>query len=242
FLLTAAFVLPIKAQVAPSGEAGLVGEWISIQPEKNTVTLTQLLITKESDGWKLQASGKCGDIECDFGKVPLEVVGRSSSNGSFDQGFAILERDSTTTYLIVKKAENKLIAEAVTISRGDSENSNFRSVYVMRNKNVTDETSENESFPPSIIRRSEGLIRGNAIERPLPEYPAEAKKAGIEGDVVIELLINEEGNVAHARIKEGPQELQAAALAAVKNWKFRPTLLNGNPMKVCGVVTFRFKL
>ncbi len=99
-----------------------------------------------------------------------------------------------------------------------------------------------EPPPPSIVRRSEGVIRGNAISKPIPDYPPLAKSARVEGDVVIEITISEDGDVAAARVVSGHPLLQQAALSAARQWKFKPTLLNNTPVKVSGVLTFRFKL
>lgn len=96
--------------------------------------------------------------------------------------------------------------------------------------------------PPSIIRRSEGVLRGNAINRALPQYPAIAKDAEIEGDVVVEVTIDEEGKVALARVVSGHPLLQASAIVAAKEWTFNPTSIDGTPVKVSGVLTFRFAL
>jgi protein TonB len=92
------------------------------------------------------------------------------------------------------------------------------------------------------VRRSEGVIRGNAINRVIPEYPAIARHALITGDVEIEIIISEEGNVISARILSGHALLQQAALSAARMWKFKPTLLNHEPVKVQGVLTFRFNI
>jgi len=96
--------------------------------------------------------------------------------------------------------------------------------------------------PPSIVRRSEGVIRGNALDKPSPDYPQLAKTAHVEGDVVVEITIGEDGNVSGARVISGHPLLQASALSAAKRWKFKPTLLNNTAVKVSGVLTFRFKL
>jgi periplasmic protein TonB len=98
------------------------------------------------------------------------------------------------------------------------------------------------SPPPEIVRRSEGVIRGNAIDRIVPIYPSIARQAQIQGDIVVEILIDEGGNVATARILSGPALLQQAALTAARQWKFKPTMLNNVPVKVQGMLTFRFHI
>ncbi len=95
---------------------------------------------------------------------------------------------------------------------------------------------------PSIIRRSEGVLRGNAINKALPEYPAVAKDAEVEGDVVVEVTVDEEGKVSNARVVSGHPMLQASAIVAAKEWTFNPTSIDGNPVKVSGVLTFRFRI
>lgn len=96
--------------------------------------------------------------------------------------------------------------------------------------------------PSGPIRRSEGVLRQNALIRVAPEYPKDAAAARIEGDVVCEILIDVGGNVTEARVLSGPPELHSAALAAVRQWIFKPTLLNGRLVRVTGGITFRFTL
>lgn len=98
------------------------------------------------------------------------------------------------------------------------------------------------SLPPNVVRRSEDVIRKNAINKVTPKYPALAKMAHVEGNVVVEVVIGERGQVDNARVLSGPPLLQQAALSAARKWKFNHTLLNNSPVKVSGVLTFRFSL
>lgn len=95
---------------------------------------------------------------------------------------------------------------------------------------------------PSIIRRSEGVIQGNAVNRVTPDYPDLAKRSNVSGEVRVDIVIGERGEVISARAVSGHPTLQAAALRAAKQWKFNPTMLNGVPVKVEGILTFRFFL
>lgn len=92
------------------------------------------------------------------------------------------------------------------------------------------------------VRRSEGVLRGNAINKVTPAYPPIAKQTGVSGDVTVEVLIDENGRVVSARALGGPALLQQTAVAAARGWSFRPTLLNGQAVKVTGAITFRFNL
>jgi protein TonB len=73
-----------------------------------------------------------------------------------------------------------------------------------------------------------------------PVYPAIAQSARVQGDVVIEATIDEEGKVADARVIKSVPLLDQAALDAVRQWEYRPSLLNGIPTPVVTTVTVRF--
>jgi TonB family protein len=92
------------------------------------------------------------------------------------------------------------------------------------------------------IVQSEGVIRGNALMKPKPDYPTLARSTAIQGDVQIEITISEEGNVINAQVLSGHALLRKAALEAALRWKFNPTMLNKTPVKVQGILTFRFTL
>lgn len=87
-----------------------------------------------------------------------------------------------------------------------------------------------------------GVLQGEAIKRVEPVYPPAAKFSRISGSVIIEATVDEEGNVINAHTVSGPDLLRGASEAAIKEWKFKPTLSNGMPTKIIGTVTFNFHL
>ena len=95
---------------------------------------------------------------------------------------------------------------------------------------------------PKIIRKSGGVLQRDAIKRVHPAYPPLAKAAAISGDVVIELTVDEEGNVIQTKAITGHPLLRDSAIEAAKEWKFKPTKLSGVPVKVIGTITFKFTL
>ena len=78
------------------------------------------------------------------------------------------------------------------------------------------------------------------IKEVAPLYPAIAQSARVQGDVVIEATIDEEGKVADARVVKSVPLLDQAALDAVRQWEYRPSLLNGVPTAVVTTVTIKF--
>ena len=75
-----------------------------------------------------------------------------------------------------------------------------------------------------------------------PVYPADAQAAGVQGIVIIEALIGTDGLVKEAKVLRGVQMLDAAALEAVMQWRYTPTLLNGDPVELIMTVTVTFTL
>lgn len=89
---------------------------------------------------------------------------------------------------------------------------------------------------------SSGVLLGKAIRRPTPVYPPLARQMRVAGTVHVEVVIDERGRAISAFVIKGPPLLWSAALEAARRWVFRPTLLNGHPVKVTGVLIFRFHL
>ena len=94
--------------------------------------------------------------------------------------------------------------------------------------------------PPKTI--SGGVLNGKAISKPQPAYPPIAKAARASGTVIVQVLVDEKGNVVSARAVSGHPLLQPSAVAAARQAKFSPTLLSGQPVKVTGVITYNFVL
>ena len=91
-------------------------------------------------------------------------------------------------------------------------------------------------------KSSDKLQKGELIEAPQPTYPEEAKKEKIEGEVTVVITIGDEGNVISAKARSGPEPLYRASEGAALKARFKPSLLNGKPVKVSGVMTYNFVL
>ena len=87
---------------------------------------------------------------------------------------------------------------------------------------------------------SGGVLNGKAVHLVTPPYPAIARSAHASGQVQVQVLIDENGNVLSARPMSGHPLLQAAAAAAARASKFTPTKLSGQPVKVNGVIIYNF--
>lgn len=87
-----------------------------------------------------------------------------------------------------------------------------------------------------------GVLEGRAISLPQPPYPAIAKAVRASGMVTIKVIVDEEGKVVAAQAESGHPLLLAAALQAARQARFSPTMLNGKPVKVSGVINYNFAL
>ena len=80
------------------------------------------------------------------------------------------------------------------------------------------------------------------MKKVAPSYPASALRMQIAGDVELLATISKDGNITHIQVLSGNSQLTKAATDAVKQWKYKPYLLNGEPVEIQTQVTVRFKL
>lgn len=88
----------------------------------------------------------------------------------------------------------------------------------------------------------ERLQKGHLITRVNPVYPAEAQRQGIEGPVKTHVVFSAEGAVTKVTFVSGPQELAVAAMDAIRQWRYSPTLFDGKPVETEDNVTILFRL
>ena len=97
--------------------------------------------------------------------------------------------------------------------------------------------------PAQRVRVSQGVINGLLVNRVEPAYPVLAQQARIQGVVVLAAIIGKDGSVQHLQVTSGHPLLAPAAIAAVKQWRYKPYVLNGEPVEVetTIVVTFHVR-
>ncbi|HSE31089.1 MAG TPA: TonB family protein [Pyrinomonadaceae bacterium] len=107
--------------------------------------------------------------------------------------------------------------------------------------NLGDEPPPSPASKP-IKPVSGGVLNGTALVLPPPAYPESAKRMKIQGVVTVEVVLDETGKVISANATDGPQMLRDAAVLAAKRARFSPTKLSGMPVKVSGVINYKFAL
>jgi periplasmic protein TonB len=99
-----------------------------------------------------------------------------------------------------------------------------------------------QASTPRSVRVSSSVLQGKAITRHKPDYPALARTIRLSGSVSVEVVIGLDGHVEAARAVSGHPLLVKAAVDAAYGWRFEPTLLNGTPVRVTGVIVFNFTM
>jgi len=95
---------------------------------------------------------------------------------------------------------------------------------------------------PQRVRISQGVTKGLLIHKQEPTYPPLARAARVQGDVVLSALIDVNGQITNLQLVSGHPMLVPAAIEAVRQWRYKPYLLNGQPVEVETTITVIFTL
>jgi TonB family protein len=156
-----------------------------------------------------------------------------SVEGTKGKGQYQVELSRTDSVWHVKKAIVKT-ADGETIQVVDSR----RAPEELPSPDINTSPDSTDLTPKDAIRG--GDLTAKATSLPKPAYPAIAKQAKAVGQVVVRVLVDENGNVIGARAIMGHPLLQAVSVAAARSAKFTPTKVAGKPVKVSGTITYRF--
>jgi protein TonB len=99
-----------------------------------------------------------------------------------------------------------------------------------------------QTTPSATQHVSSGVMQGMLINKIIPVYPAIARATRTSGAVVLQATISRTGTIENLRVTSGPAMLRQAALDAVKQWRYRPYMLNGQPVEVETAVEVDFTL
>jgi protein TonB len=95
---------------------------------------------------------------------------------------------------------------------------------------------------PTRVRVSQGVSQGLLIHKVQPTYPPLARQARVQGTVVLTAVIGKDGSIQNLRVLSGHPMLSGSALEAVKQWRYKPYYLNGEPVEVETTINVNFTL
>ena len=99
-----------------------------------------------------------------------------------------------------------------------------------------------EAGAKSVQRIPAKVMAARIVSQVQPKYPEKAKKAKIQGTVLLDVEIGKDGSVENVKVASGPEMLRQSALVAVRQWKYKPYLLNGNPVEVDTTISVVYSL
>jgi len=102
--------------------------------------------------------------------------------------------------------------------------------------------ADTQAAPSQRVRVSSRVMGELVIKKVAPQYPEEARRAHIQGTVLLQVVVSKNGTVEDVQLISGPPELTEAAIKAVKHWKYKPYLLQGEPVEVETIIQVNFSL
>jgi TonB family protein len=177
--------------------------------------------------------------------VPASTVAHTNSES---KGEAIVAKSSVNNASTLNQKSSSLPESMITADKlnatGALEVGNART-----NSNAHAPTVKLDSEPPPppapkpILKPvSGGVLNGTAISLPSPIYPENAKRLRVSGVVTVEVVVDETGKVIAAQASSGPAVLRDVAVQAALRARFSPTKLSGQPLKVSGIINYKFGL
>jgi TonB family protein len=95
---------------------------------------------------------------------------------------------------------------------------------------------------PQVVKVSQGVMEGLVIKRVQPKYPSQAMQLHIQGAVQLEATVSKNGSITNLKVISGDGLLARAAQEAVKQWRYKPYYLNGEPVEIQTQILVNFKL
>lgn len=202
------------------------------------------------DARTVSATGSAGDYVQALVEVAARQIGPRPAFASEFLGRSSLKRRVEMLLSTTRESRSKLICSAAAIACcvmiaawtsaralplpwTDGASADHAAVQAPEQK------SSNSSKP---IRVGGETQEQKLVKKVTPTYPKEAKEKHIQGKVLLDVTISKEGHVTSVEVVSGPAELVQSAVDAVKQWEYRPTLLNGEPVEVTSNVWVNYTL
>ena len=208
-----------------AGSAKLFGT-VSDASQARVPNATIVVSNKEGGIKEITSSSAAGEFEfriLPLGRYSVEV--RTGGFRPFQQALELHANEPRELHVVLEVGE---VAETVNVVA----------------KAPPAAPPDTRSGPPRRIRVGGNVQATKLVHRVQPIYPEQAQVQGIQGTVLIEAVILKDGSMGTMRVlnKLADPDLVASAVEAVKNWRYEPTLLNGQPIEVVTTITVNFRL
>jgi TonB family protein len=177
-------------------------------------------------------------IPNDLGLTPRKININKRSEEEAPTAPAIHLADVLPGAVAVRSAEGPGVSSGGEIMQPAANTSAVTAMPVAATGNTAIGTRE----PRTKVFVPANTLLHSVIASPHPVYPAVARAQRVEGDVVLQALVDESGKIETVSVVSGPEPLRDAAMSAMKNWRFKPYQLDGRPVAVRTFVDFHFNL
>jgi TonB family protein len=185
----------------------------------------------------LAAQGRFGRVQDSLSHGRLAEATKELQRIAVEAG-PRLERPSPAEEKVLRRAI-ETSRKILVASRGAEDRNAARQVLCLSRAYFSEELPGIEEA----LRVGGGVRRPELIGEPIRRFPPEARKAGVQGTVIVEAIIDREGCTRRPKVLKGVSKgVDGAALAAVRSWSFQPATLNGRPVAVHYVVLVTFSL
>ena len=163
-------------------------------------------------------------------KPKAVVTGKSAVPLRHETGRALRPANSQSTKIVTDNGSSA--------SSGDAELSPSPRMLTER----AELSTHLKPFGSGGMSYSSGIMSANVVSAVPPKYPKLASLAHVEGPVILQAIVSRDGTVATTRVLSGPRLLRGAAANAVRRWRYRPYVINGEASEVATIVTVDFRL
>lgn len=137
-------------------------------------------------------------------------------------------------------------SQRASVNAADVDGNNIAANNTINKASANDSVAKNSDLIKTDAAPAQTVAVGSLVERATqrvaPSYPSTARNAHVAGTVTVYLLVDEKGEVKDVQNATGPDLLRGAARDAARRWRFQPTYINGQPVRVSGFITFNFTL
>lgn len=137
---------------------------------------------------------------------------------------------------------NAQVAERPSSTASETARLKSSAPPVAASNNLSSPTAAPVNLPLNNVPVEVGALTAKATNRAQPVYPSAARNAHLGGVVTVYVIVNEAGKIEKITSTTGPQLLRRAAEDAARRWRFTPTLVNNQPVRVSGFLSFNFTL
>jgi TonB family protein len=171
--------------------------------------------------------------------APVETKPQPVASGAVNkpvENQQIVTNHKSAPSLPVPAGDRSIAANSLEVKSGGASASKAPLV-------VLDSEAPPAPMPKPLLKPvSGGVLNGTAVSLPSPAYPETARRMRIAGVVIVQVVLDETGKVISAQSTDGPPPLREAAVQAARKARFSPTKLSGQPVKVTGVINYKFAL